>query len=123
MFWFLLQLENFTTLRDDLHAFVISCYNWPDESWGWRNSGALCIEHDQLWRPDVSVQEISVMYLPTYSIRMIVIVLMIHREILYCGLEYLVFAMKVFTNLIPRDSTGANTLKVSHSVDIFWLVI
>jgi len=56
-------------------------------------------------------------YLPTYSIRIIVIVLMIHRKILYCGLEYLVFAMKVFTNLIPRDNNGANTLEVSHSVD------
>ena len=40
----------------------------------------------------------SCISLPTVSELLIVIVLMIHREILYCGLEYFVFAMKVFTN-------------------------
>jgi len=43
-------------------------------------------------------------YLPVYSIRIIVIVLMIHRKVLYCGLEYVVFAMKVFTNVIMEQT-------------------
>jgi len=60
----------------------------------------------------------SCISLPTVSELLIVIVLMIHKEILYCGLEYMVFAVKVFTNLIPRDNNGANTLEVSYSVDI-----
>lgn len=60
----------------------------------------------------------SCISLPTVSELLIVTVLMIHREILYCGLGYLVFTMKVFTNLIPRDNNGANTLELSHCVDI-----
>jgi hypothetical protein len=34
-------------------------------------------------------------------------------EIVYCVVKYLVFAWKLFANLTPRDSTGANTT-VSH---------
>jgi len=56
--------------------------------------------------------------LPTISKLLIVIVLLIRKEIIYCGLEYLVFSMKVSTNLIPRNNNGANTLEVFHSVDI-----
>jgi hypothetical protein len=36
-----------------------------------------------------------------------VIVLMSHKEILYCWWKYFLFAWEAFTNLIPRNTNGA----------------
>lgn len=125
MFWFLLQLDKNNTLYVMTYMHLWSLVTIDQM----RAKAEEIVEHCALstisCEGQMSVFERyqSCISLPTVSELLIVIVLMIHKEILYCGLEYMVFAVKVFTNLIPRDNNGANTLEVSYSVDISWLVI